>query len=118
MAFDFMAGFRKKAEHQQTDQLEVYKQKLKGILYDDALVEELAPVFAKLHNQDGFSKVWEVLEGKETQLEALAGGDWNKDPDEEDGEEEESFSPNKQKKQEDPEFKTAEQMLAEKYATK
>lgn len=117
MAFDFMKGFRKKAEHQQTSQLDVYKEKLMGIVYDEDLVNELAPIFAKLHGQEGFDKVWEVIEGKETQLEALAGGDWNKEPDEDD-EDEESIVPNKKPKEESPTFKSAEEMLAEKYATK
>lgn len=119
MAFDFMKGFRKKAEHQQTSQLEVYKEKLKGIVYDDEIVEELAPIFAKLHSQEGFDKVWEVLEGKETQLEALAGGEWN-NVDDSDDEDTTDVTPNKanSKEQDKPVLKSAEEMLAEKYATK
>lgn len=57
---------------------EQVKQRLKGILYDDALVEELAPVFIKLNGVDGFNQVFELLETKEKQIETISGGDWFK----------------------------------------
>ena len=54
------------------------KSKLKGILYDEELVNELAPVFMKLQGVDGFNQVFELLETKERQIEAMSGGDWFK----------------------------------------
>jgi hypothetical protein len=54
------------------------KQRLKGIVYDEELVNELAPVFMKLQGQDGFNQVFELLETKEKQIEAISGGDWFK----------------------------------------
>lgn len=54
------------------------KVKLKGILYDEELVNELAPVFMKLQGVDGFNQVFELLETKERQIEAMSGGDWFK----------------------------------------
>ena len=60
------------------------KGKLKGIVYDDSIVEELLPVFMKLQSAEGFEKVLELLETKERQIEAMTGGEWFKqesDPD-------------------------------------
>lgn len=60
------------------------KAKLKGIVYDESLVEELLPVFMKLQGSEGFDKVLELLETKEKQIEAMTGGSWFKqesDPD-------------------------------------
>jgi len=54
------------------------KAKLKGILYDEELVNELAPVFMKLQGVDGFNQVFELLETKERQIETISGGDWFK----------------------------------------
>lgn len=54
------------------------KAKLKGILYDEELVNELTPVFMKLQGVDGFNQVFELLETKERQIEAMSGGDWFK----------------------------------------
>lgn len=54
------------------------KQRLKGLVYDEELVNELAPVFMKLHGQEGFNQVFELLETKEKQIEAISGGDWFK----------------------------------------
>lgn len=54
------------------------KAKLKGILYDEEIVNELAPVFMKLQGVDGFNQVFELLETKERQIEAMSGGDWFK----------------------------------------
>jgi len=57
---------------------EQIKKRLKGILYDDELVEELAPVFIKLNGVEGFNQVFELLETKEKQIETISGGDWFK----------------------------------------
>lgn len=57
---------------------EQVKQKLKGLVYDDELVNELLPVFVKLHATEGFDTVYELLEAKEKQIEAISGGDWFK----------------------------------------
>lgn len=54
------------------------KQRLKGIVYDDELVNELAPVFMKLNGVEGFNQVFELLETKERQIETISGGDWFK----------------------------------------
>lgn len=54
------------------------KQRLKGIVYEDELVDELAPIFLKLHGVEGFNQVFELLETKERQIETISGGDWFK----------------------------------------
>lgn len=54
------------------------KTKLKGLVYDDEVVAELLPVFVKLHTTEGFNTVYELLEAKEKQIEAISGGDWFK----------------------------------------
>lgn len=68
---------------------EQVKKRLKGILYDDALVEELAPVFLKLNGVDGFNQVFELLETKEKQIETISGGDWFKQETKPEGKQEE-----------------------------
>lgn len=72
-----MNGHKGREERAKEDSLETYKAKLKGIVYDDELVNELAPLFAKLHGQEGFDKVFELLETKEQQIAAISGGDWH-----------------------------------------
>lgn len=54
------------------------KEKLKTLVYDDDVVTELLPVFMKLHATEGFSTIYELLEAKEKQIEAISGGDWFK----------------------------------------
>lgn len=54
------------------------KAKLKGILYDEELVNELAPVFMRLQGVEGFDVVLDLLETKERQIEKISGGDWFK----------------------------------------
>lgn len=54
------------------------KEKLKALVYDDELVDELLPTFTKLWTQEGFSTVLELLETKEKQLETISNGDWFK----------------------------------------
>jgi len=93
--------------------LTLYKEKLKNLVYDDEIVEELAPIFAKLHNQEGFEKVVELLETKEQQIVAISDGGWFK----------EETNPNQQTpKQEEPETDekvlTASEILAKKYEEK
>lgn len=51
------------------------RKQLEGILYSDDLVDEFLPVFEKLHNQEGFNKVLELLEAKETELNLLNQSD-------------------------------------------
>lgn len=106
-----MGGFNKKAEHEQTTALDVMKTKLKGIVYDDELVDELAPIFAKLSTNEGFDKVIELLETKESQLEKIAGGEWTKQIT--DSDDQSSKSDKKDKEQ--SETLSAEEILAQKY---
>lgn len=106
-----MKGFSKKAENQQTVSLDVYKTKLKGIVYDDEMVEKLAPVFAKLSTTEGFDLVFDLLESKELQIEKLAGGEWCK--------EESDPKANNQEEEAQQEKKplSADEILANKYKT-
>lgn len=106
-----LAGFGKKAEKSQTGALEVYKQKLAGIVYDDELVEELAPIFAKLSTQEGFDKVFALLEAKEQQIEKIAGGEWTTDNDEDDV----VLDPIESDKKTQTKTLSAEEILAQKY---
>lgn len=74
-----MGAFKSKAQTKQTEDLTKLKEQLKVIVYDDELVDELAPVIAKLKAVEGFDKVWELVEAKEKQIEALAtDGYWSK----------------------------------------
>ena len=77
--FDRLLGSAKtKATNNKSVLEEQVKQKLKGLVYDDELVNELLPTFVKLYSVDGFSTVVELLEAKEKQLETVSGGDWFK----------------------------------------
>lgn len=105
-----LAGFGKKAEKNQTGALEVYKQKLAGIVYDDEVVEELAPIFAKLSTQEGFDKVFALLEAKEQQIEKIAGGEWTTD-----SEEDVVLDPMQSDKPTQTKTLSAEEILAQKY---
>lgn len=102
-------GFSKKAENHQVANIDVYKQKLKDLVYEDELVDELAPIFAKLHGNEGFDKVFELLQDKERQIEAIAGGEWYSEgkPESENVIDNEDHTP--------PEV-TAESILAAKYS--
>jgi|SRR5690606_37982460 len=72
-------GSKKTKEEDTTKATEAkVKERLKSLVYDDSLVEELLPVFMKLSTSDGFDKVIELLETKEKQIEAISGGDWFK----------------------------------------
>jgi hypothetical protein len=83
--FDKIMGAKgTKEAAKQEDVTAQVKAKLKGIVYDDSIVEELLPVFMKLKSSEGFEKVIELLETKERQIEAMTGGEWFKqetDPD-------------------------------------
>ena len=73
-----MGGAKSKASNNQSALEETVKQKLKGIVYDDELINELLPTFVKLYSVEGFSTVVELLEAKEKQIETISGGDWFK----------------------------------------
>lgn len=73
-----MGASKKKVDENQDALKATIQQKLKSIVYDEALVEELTPVFMRLNGVDGFNTVFELLETKEKQIEAISGGDWFK----------------------------------------
>lgn len=73
-----MAGHGKKAEQAKEQAVVDYTSKLKGLVYDDDIVAELAPIFAALHGTKGFDKVVELLDTKEQQIASISGGEWFK----------------------------------------
>ena len=73
-----MGSAKSKASTNQSMLEETVKQKLKGLVYDDELINELLPTFVKLYSVEGFSTVVELLEAKEKQIETISGGDWFK----------------------------------------
>ena len=73
-----MGSAKSKASTNQSMLEETVTQKLKGIDYDDELINELLPTFVKLYSVEGFSTVVELLEAKEKQIETISGGDWFK----------------------------------------
>ena len=84
-----MGGAKKKVdENKQGLELQI-KQQLKGLVYDDELVEELTPVFMRLQGVEGFNQVMELLVTKEKQIETISGGDWFKQESKSDEDEEE-----------------------------
>ena len=87
-----MGASKKKVDENQGALEAQIKAKLKGIVYDEELVDELTPVFMRLNGVDGFNQVLELLETKERQIEAISGGDWFK---------QESDASNKQEKEEE-----------------
>lgn len=71
--------WRKKEEDKRESlpsQEEFVREKLTRYLYDEELVETLLPTFLALSEQEGFKEVWEVLDSKERQVEAISSGDW------------------------------------------
>lgn len=68
-------GAKQKAKVATVEVDEALKAKLKGLVYDDELVEQLLPVFTALKSVEGYEQVMELLESKESQIEAIAGGD-------------------------------------------
>ena len=51
-----------------------WESELEKFVYDAELAKDLAPVFVKLLNAEGFDKVIELLETKEKQIEAISTG--------------------------------------------
>lgn len=68
----------KKPDVTEDKNLEHYKTVLKNIVYDEGLIDELAPIFSKLHDIEGFDKVFGLLEAKEQQINQIVEGDWFK----------------------------------------
>lgn len=68
----------KKADNNKEVQEQQLREMLKGILYDDELIEELLPAFVSLSGNENFPTVLELLQSKEKQIESIAGGDWFK----------------------------------------
>lgn len=68
----------KKADNNKGVQEEQLREKLKGILYDEELIEELLPAFISLSGNENFPTVMELLQSKEQQIESITGGDWFK----------------------------------------
>lgn len=71
-------GYKKRSS-KETDEvdselLESYKKRLTDVLYDEELVNEFAPLFAKVHEYDTEGKLVELLETKERQIESIADG--------------------------------------------
>lgn len=86
--FERLIGSQKKKAEANKGNLEAQiKEKLKGIVYEEELVDELTPVFMKLNGVEGFDKVFELLETKEKQIEYISGGDWFKQETEEESQE-------------------------------
>lgn len=108
-------GFSGKAAKKQEVDLTASKELLKKLVYDDELVDEFAPLFAKLSAHEGFDKVVELLETKEKQLESLTSVDWTKpNADDQDAESQQEDN------NEDDEANgttTAESILKAKYST-
>lgn len=77
-------GFSSKSAKAGEEDLAKFKEQLTGILYDEELVDEFAPIFAKLSQHEGFDKVVELLETKERMLESHLSNDWTKQDDEDD----------------------------------
>ncbi len=69
-------GFSGKKTKTNEDSVAKFKEQLSGILYDEELVDEFAPIFAKLSQHEGFDKIVELLETKERQLESHLETNW------------------------------------------
>lgn len=108
--FDKIMGAKgTKLEAQKEDVSAQVKAKLKGIVYDESIVEELFPVFMKLQGSEGFDKVLELLETKERQIEAMTGGEWFK---------QDTNPDNKQTAETDDIVMSADDILKQKYEGK
>lgn len=71
--FDYMLEAlkgKKKPAPTQEDPLAAVKERLKKIVYDDEVVDQLAPLFSKLG--DEYAPVWELLEAKEAMLSEVS----------------------------------------------
>lgn len=71
-----LGASKKKRENQSKATEEQVKARLQSLVYDDELVAELLPTFLALQGAEGFTKVLDLLETKERQIEAISGGDW------------------------------------------
>lgn len=107
----FMKGHGEREQRGKDSALTMYKEKLKGLVYDNEIVEELAPVFAKLHGQEGFEKVFELLETKEQQIAAISGGEWF----EQQTDQSENNTSDGSNEDNDEEVLSADEILAKKY---
>ena len=107
-----MSGHGKRTETAKDNALDLYTEKLKTIVYDEDIVKELAPVFAKLHGTDGFDKVFELIETKEQQITAISGGDWHEQQINDHQNLENELG------EEEADTLSAEEILAKKYETK
>lgn len=101
-----MGSTNKKADDNKQAFEETVKKQLKGLVYDDSLVDELTPIFMKLQGAEGFDKVVELLQAKERQIETIAGGEWFK---------QESNPDDKQDEEEQPQENLVDSYLTEKY---
>lgn len=71
--FDYMLEAlkgKKKPATTEEDPLTAVKERLKKIVYDDEVVDQLAPLFSKLG--DEYAPVWELLEAKEAMLSEVS----------------------------------------------
>lgn len=71
--FDYMLEAlkgKKKPAPTEEDPLTAVKERLKKIVYDDEVVDQLAPLFSKLG--DEYAPVWELLEAKEAMLSEVS----------------------------------------------
>lgn len=59
------------AEQPSEEEVKDWSERLQAFVYDPELSAELAPVFATLSAVEGFSKILELLETKEKQIEAI-----------------------------------------------
>lgn len=72
----FMGKAKKRTESNKEGIEAELKKRLKSVLYDDELVEEIAPAFLALQGNEHLNTVFDLLEAKERQIEALTGGEW------------------------------------------
>lgn len=110
-----LGGHKDKAQKTGEEVLDKYKDKLMSIVYDKELVDELAPIFAKLHTAEGFDKVFELLETKEQQINAISGGDWFE---QQTGDDDKEIDTQDSKDKDEPKDKpslSAEEILKQKY---
>ncbi len=107
-----LGSFKSKAQTNSKALEEQLKVKLKGVVYDDELVEALLPTFLKLQGVEGFSEVMELLESKEQQIEAISGGNWFKQETKDTGDDGE------QQQEQEKESDLVDELLKSKYEGK
>ena len=101
-------GFGGKKAKTEEESLGKFKEQLSGILYDEELVDEFAPIFAKLSQHEGFDKVVELLETKERQLESFSDTNWNQ---QESGKEDKTLEQEQEEEDEESAELSAEAIL-------